>query len=57
MLAFTTPLRPAFRREAGTATDPARPDTAVEPICDPPTLRPAVELETRLLLRDLGWNR
>lgn len=58
MLAFTSPLRPAlwFRREAGTMVAPARPQAAVEPLRDPPTLRPAIDLETRLHLRDLGWS-
>lgn len=59
MLAFTLPLRPAFRsrREAGTMVAPDRPEAAVESVRDQPTLRPAVDLETRLALRDLGWNR
>ena len=59
MPAFSTPMQPAFRfhRSAGAAPAADRPQATVEPVRDPPTLRPAVEVETRLLLRDLGWSR
>ncbi|MEQ8813581.1 MAG: hypothetical protein RLO51_16640 [Thalassobaculum sp.] len=60
MLVDTLPFRLAFwlGRPARLDAIPAMPDR--EPPATPtrsaPSLRPAADLETRLMLRDRGWN-
>ncbi len=60
MLADTFPIRLAFWLGHTPRLDaiPAMPDP--QPVegraADRPALRPAVDLETRLMLRDRGWR-
>lgn len=60
MLVDTLPARLAFWLGRPVRLDaiPAMPETAppAEPVAARPVLRPGIDLETRLILRDRGWN-
>lgn len=60
MLADTLPIRLGFwlGRPARLDAIPFMPDRdpAGPPATDRPSLRPALDLETRLMLRDRGWD-
>jgi hypothetical protein len=63
MLVVTLPARLAFWLGRPVRLDviPAVPEQqAAEPVADPatarPVLTPSADLETRLILRDRGWN-
>ena len=60
MLVDTLPIRLAFWLDRPARLDalPALPDRepAAAPPRSSPSLRPAADLETRLMLRDRGWR-
>lgn len=56
MFADTRPMPPAFPLRRPDAVPAPREPVPTEPVDTAPPLRPAVDLETRLILRDLGWR-
>jgi len=56
MVADTQPMSPAFPLQQPDAVPAPRKPVPAEPVETAPPLRPAVDLETRLILRDLGWR-
>ena len=56
MFADTQPMSPAFPLQQPDAAPAPREPLPARPVETAPLLRPAVDLETRLILRDLGWR-